>query len=81
MHHSGWPCRQSWRRVPLRGRQRRVPRWPGFFAAWTGPNDGAVKVANTNGWVTISAGTSFMPPAAPAMIRWNTSPWYSCEHD
>ncbi len=44
---AGRACRPS----PLRGRHRRVPRWPGFFAACTGPNDGAVRVANTSGCV------------------------------
>ena len=70
MHQVGRPCGQSLRPSPLRGRHRRVPRWPGFFAACTGPNDGAVKVANTSGCSATSAGTFFMPPAAPAMITW-----------
>ncbi len=59
MHHSGRPCGQSWRRSPVRGVQRRLPGRPGFFAVWTGPKEGAVKVANTNGCAATVAGTFF----------------------
>ena len=81
MHHSGRPCGQSCRRSPDRGVQRRLPGRPGFFAVWTGPNDGAVKVANTNGCAATVSGTSFMPPAGSAIRTCQTSPLYSCEQD
>ena len=37
--------------------------------AWTGPKDGAVKVANTAGWVA-TAGVMPLPPTSPARMSW-----------
>src|SRR3954453_12764866 len=77
MHQRGRPCGHTSRRAPDRGRQRRVPGRPVFFAAWTSPNDGAVKVANTSGCTETVSGTSFIPPAAPAISTCHTTPLYS----
>ena len=71
------PCGQVSPRV--RGRQRLL-RDPGRLTAWTGPNDGAVSVANTIGWVTTEVGTPLSPPAAPARSRCHMSAPYSREH-
>ena len=81
MHQAGRPCGQTCRRSPLRGWQRRDPGRPGFFAVCTGPNDGAVTVANTSGCSATCAGTPLVPPPAPAISTCHTSPLYSCEHD
>ena len=40
--------------------------------AWTGPKEGAVKVANTAGWVATSSGMP-LPPISPARMSWNAS--------
>ena len=36
---------------------------------WTGPNDGAVSVAKTAGWLATEGGTP-LPPARPARMSW-----------
>jgi hypothetical protein len=36
---------------------------------WTGPNEGAVRVVNTHGWVAMLSGTP-LPPDSPARISW-----------
>ena len=36
---------------------------------WTGPKDGAVKVAKMAGWVATSAGMP-LPPSSPALTIW-----------
>ena len=75
MQDNGRPCGQ---RAPVsrRGRHRpelgRVP--------WTGPNEGAVRVANTSGFSATVSGTP-LPPVTPARIRWNVSAAYSREQD
>jgi hypothetical protein len=50
------------------GRHRRsrpsFSRW-----AWTGPNDGAVSVVNTHGWVATVSGMP-LPPDSPARMSW-----------
>ena len=46
--------------------------------AWTGPNEGAVKVANTHGWVAIVSGMP-LPPVSPARTSWRASRLYTCE--
>jgi len=45
---------------------------------WTGPNEGAVSVANTSGFSLTLAGTP-LPPVTPARIRWNVSDAYILE--
>ena len=49
------PCGQIWPR--RRGRHRRTR--PSFSRwTWTGPNDGAVRVVKTHGWVATVSGTA-----------------------
>ena len=62
----GWSCTtaagragRACRRSPVRGVQRRLPGRPGFFAVWTGPNEGAVRVANTIGCAATVVGHVF----------------------
>jgi hypothetical protein len=60
------PCGQvfSFRR----GRQARAR--PLFSRlVWTGPNDGAVSVTNTQGWSATVAGMP-LPPVSPARMSW-----------
>jgi len=47
----------------------------GAAAEWTGPNEGAVRVAKTIGCVETDAGTPLSPPAAPALSRCHMSAW------
>ena len=43
---------------------------PGVMTrVWTGPKEGAVKVANTHGWMATDSGTP-LPPASPARMSW-----------
>ncbi len=37
---------------------------------WTSPKEGAVKVANTHGWMATDSGTP-LPPASPARMSRN----------
>ena len=39
---------------------------------WTGPKEGAVKVANTAGWVA-TAGEMPLPPISPERMSWKAS--------
>jgi len=51
-----------------RGRQARTR--PSFSRrAWTGPNDGAVRVTKTQGWSATVAGMP-LPPVSPARMSW-----------
>ena len=36
---------------------------------WTGPKEGAVRVANTTGWPVTVSGTP-LPPTSPARMSW-----------
>jgi hypothetical protein len=62
------------------GRSRRARHGPLRPRPWTGPNDGAVRVAKVAGWVATDSGTS-LPPARPQVSRCQASPLYSREHD
>jgi hypothetical protein len=44
---------------------------PAVFSrrAWTGPNDGAVRVTKTQGWSATVAGMP-LPPVSPARMSW-----------
>jgi hypothetical protein len=52
----------------LRGRQAST-RLSFSRRAWTGPNDGAVRVTKTHGWSATVAGMP-LPPVSPARISW-----------
>lgn len=47
---------------------------------WTGPNDGAVRVANTRTCRATLSGTD-LPPDSPARTRWKVSAAYRAAHD
>ena len=46
--------------------------WARTGREWTGPKDGAVKVANTTGCPATVSGMP-LPPASPARMRWKAS--------
>ena len=50
-------------------RDRSAQVWRVTCRVWTGPKEGAVKVAKTAGWVA-TAGETPLPPVSPARMRW-----------
>ena len=76
MQPVGRPC--AHRGAALRGGGGSVR--PSARVPCTGPNEGAVRVANTSGLSPTVSGTP-LPPVTPARIRWNVSAAYIREQD
>ena len=47
---------------------------------WTGPNDGAVRVTNSRGWLAMDSGVR-LPPTRPLATTIQASVLYKYEHD
>src|SRR5215831_13527935 len=52
---------------------------PRIRREWTGPKEGAVKVANTHGWPVMDSGMP-LPPVSPARTSCRASRLYTVEH-